>query len=427
MKQLNAFEMAQAQLEDIAKLINLDPQVTESLKWPEQEHKVKVQLTMDDGLSRVFFAYRIQHNTARGPSKGGLRFHPAESMDSLRALAMWMTWKCAVVDLPRGGAKGGALLDPSSLTTLEKERLVRGITRKLYPVIGEGVDVMAPDVGTTPQMMGWIVDEYSAIKGKYSPGVVTGKPLGGGGSQGRTESGGFGVAVTIREAMKHLNIDPEKSKAAFQGFGNIAQYAALELTENLGVKVSCVSNWNRDDRMAYTVSKMDDVNVRFLMSITDQYGSINKKLALEAGYLFEDGEAWLSKDVDVLVPSAMEGQINQENVSAISEKVRIVAEGANGPVTLEADAALNERKVHIIPDFLCNAGGVTSSYLEEVQCKAEHWWSKDTVLAEVDRIMKDAYYSMIAMSEREKVSTRKAAFMIAIERVVRAMELRGQL
>lgn len=427
MMQLNAFEMAQVRLDAVAELVHLDPHVAKSLKSPEQEHTVKVQLMMDDGQRREVYAYRVQHNSAKGSTKGGIRFHPAETLDTVRALAMWMTWKCAVVDLPRGGAKGGAPLDPATLSISEKERFVRGMTRKLYPVIGEGVDVLAPDVGTTPQMMGWIVDEYSVISGKYSPGVATGKPLSGGGSQGRTEAGGFGVTTTIRQAMKHLKIDPEKSTIAIQGFGNIAQYAGLGMIEQLGARVVCVSNWDREDRKAYTVSKADGVNVRYLMSITDQFGSINKRKAVEAGYLFEDGDKWISKDVDVLIPAALEGQINQETVRSMSEKVKIVAEGANGPVTPDADAELNSRKVHLIPDFLCNAGGIITSYLEEVQCKAEHWWSKDAVLSEVDRILSDSYLAMLAMSERETVSTRNAAYMIALDRVVRAMEMRGQI
>lgn len=427
MTAMNAFEMAQRQFDNVSALIQLDPQVAEILRWPEEEHKVKVPVVMDDGTLRAFFAFRVQHNAARGPTKGGVRFHTSETLDTVRALAMWMTWKCAVVGLPRGGAYGGASLDPATLTSTEKERFVRGMVRKLHRVIGEGVDVLAPDVGTTPQMMGWIVDEYSTILGRYAPGVATGKPKGGGGSQGRTEAGGFGVAATINESMNHFRMNPERSTAAFQGFGNIAQYAAIAFSEQQGGRVACVSYWDRDDRKSYTISKEDGVNARFLMSITDQYGCIDKDLARQENYVVEDGDAWLSKDVDILVPAALEAQINAGNVNSISEKVRIVAEAANGPITPEADESLSARKVHVIPDFLCNSGGLICSYLEEVQSKAGHYWSREAVLSEVKRIMIDSYADLITMCEREKVTPRSAAYMIAIDRVVKAMQLRGQI
>lgn len=423
---MNAFEMALKHLDTVAGLIQLDPDVLESLRCPEQEHAVKVPVMLDDGTFRTFIAYRVQHNTACGPSKGGLRFHPNETLDTVRALAMWMTWKCAVIGLPRGGAHGGAGLDPRVLSDAEKERFVRGMVRKLYPVIGEGVDVLAPDVGTTPQMMGWIVDEYSTIHGRYTPSVATGKPLGGGGSQGRTESGGYGVAVTIHEAMRHLRMSPEHTSAAFQGFGNLAQHAALTFSEQLGGRVECVSYWDRHDRASHSISKAGGVNVRYLISITDQFGCIDKDLALRESYLVEGGDAWLSKDVDVLVPAALEGQIHAENADSISGRVRIIAEGANSAISAEVEAGLMARNIHVIPDFLCNSGGLVCSYLEEVQCKAELYWSREAVLSEIRRIMTDAYMEMTALCEREKVAPRTAAYMIALNRIVKAMQLRGQ-
>ncbi len=427
MTSISAFEMAQKQFDMIAGLIHLDPEVAEILRWPQQEHIVRVPVLMDEGTVKIFSAYRVQHNSARGSTKGGMRFHPDETLDTVRALAMWMTWKCAVVGLPRGGAHGGANIDPSSLSPAEKERFVRGMVRRLHRVIGEGVDVLAPDVGTTPQMMGWIVDEYSTILGKYAPGVATGKPVGSGGTQGRTDAIGFGVACTIQEAMKHFEMDSNKAKAAFQGFGDIAQHAAITFSEQLGGRVECVSYWDRKDHKSYTVSKEDGVNVRYLMSITDQYGCIDKDLASQENYCIEDGDAWISKDVDILVPAALEGQINVKNVNFISERVRIIAEGANGPVTLEADEFLTSRKIHIIPDFLCSSGGMICSYLEEVQCKVEHYWSREAVLSEIKRIIIDSYRDTIALSEREAVTPRDAAYMIAVERVVKAMQLRGQI
>lgn len=424
---INAFQMAQSQFDAIAGLINLDPQVAEILRWPEQEHVVRVPVVMDDGSIRTFTAYRVQHSTACGSTKGGIRFHPSETLDTVRALAMWMTWKCAVVGLPRGGAKGGANLDPATLSIQEKERFVRGMVRKLIHVIGEGKDVLSPDVGTTPQMMGWIVDEYSTIQGRFASSVATGKPLGSGGTKGRTEASGFGVAYVLQEALKHFKMDPNQCKAGFQGFGNIAQYAALMFSEQMGGQVECISYWDRNDRTSHTISKEGGLNIRYLLSITDQYGSVDKDLAQKENYCVEDGDAWLSKDVDILIPAALEGQINIGNFNSISEKVRIVAEGANGPITPDAEESLAARNIHVIPDFLCNSGGVVCSYLEEVQCKADHYWSKEYVLSEVRRILTEAYMELIAMCERETVSPRNAAYMIAVDRVVTAMQLRGQI
>jgi glutamate dehydrogenase (NAD(P)+) len=373
----------------------------------------------------VFFGYRVQHNDARGPNKGGIRFHPSETLDTVRALAMWMTWKCAVADIPLGGGKGGVPVDPATLSLAEKEKLCRGWVDQMWRNIGPRQDVPAPDVGTTPQMMGWMMDEYSKLTGQFTPGVITGKPLGGGGSLGRTEATGFGVIYTVREAMKHLKLDPSKCVAAAQGFGNVSQYAAIGFNELLGGKVVCVSYWDREDRASYTVSKEKGIDPRFLQSITDQYGSIDKDKARKAGYTIEDGDAWISKDVDVLLPGALEGQITAETVKRVSDRVRIVAEGANGPTTPEADEVLKKNGVFVIPDFLCNAGGVTTSYFEGVQNDMNFYWTKDEVLQRLDTKMTQAFHSVLEMSEGEKVFMRDAAYMVAIKRVVTAMELRG--
>jgi glutamate dehydrogenase (NAD(P)+) len=421
----NAFQMAQKQFDDVAEMLNLDPDVREILRWPTREYKFQVPVRMDDGSIRVFSGFRVQHSDVRGPSKGGIRFHPSETIDTVRALAMWMTWKCAVVDIPLGGGKGGVVIDPATLSTAEKERLCRGWMQQIYRNIGPRQDVPAPDVGTTPQMMGWMMDEYSKLVGEFTPGVITGKPLGGGGSLGRTEATGFGVVYTIREAMKHLGMDPKQATAAMQGFGNVAQYAAIGFTETLGGKVVCVSYWDRDDRKPYTVSKDDGIDTRFLMSITDQYGSIDKAKAQEAGYIIEPEEAWIAKDVDVLIPSALEGQINAETVKQISDRVKIVAEGANGPTTPEADKVFEEKGVFVIPDFLCNAGGVTVSYFEGVQNDMNYYWSREEVLEKLDFKMTVAFEAVLDLSVKEKVFMRDAAYMVAIGRVVEAMQLRG--
>ncbi|MHB1384768.1 MAG: Glu/Leu/Phe/Val family dehydrogenase, partial [Bellilinea sp.] len=369
--------------------------------------------------------FRVQHNDARGPNKGGIRFHPAETLDMVRALATWMTWKCAVVDIPLGGGKGGVVVDPATLSSGEKERLVRGWVQQMWRNIGPRQDVPAPDVGTNPQMMGWMMDEYSRLTGQYTPGVITGKPVGGGGSLGRTEATGYGVIYTVREAMKHLKLDSTQCTAAIQGFGNVAQYAAIGFIEMLGGKVVCVSYWDREDRASYTVTKLDGVDPHFLMKITDQYGSIDKKKAKEAGYVIEGGDEWISKDVDVLIPSALGGQVTGETVHKISKKVKIIAEGANGPTTPEADAVLKERGVFVVPDFLCNAGGVTVSYFEGVQNDMNFYWTKEEVLTKLDTKMTEAFKAVLEMSLKEKVYMRDAAYMVAIARVVKAMQLRG--
>ncbi|NMC14665.1 MAG: Glu/Leu/Phe/Val dehydrogenase [Chloroflexi bacterium] len=425
MAELNAFQMAQAQFDRVAKQLKLKPEVCEVLRWPLREFSFRIPVRMDDGSLRVFQGYRVQHNDARGPNKGGIRFAANETFDTVRALATWMTWKCAVADIPLGGGKGGIVVDPATLSTGEKERLCRGWVDVMWKNIGPRNDVPAPDVGTTPQMMGWMMDEYSKLTGEYTPGVFTGKPLGGGGSQGRTEATGYGVIYCVREAMKHLKMDSKKCSAAIQGFGNVAQYAAIGFVEMLGGKVVCVSCWDRNDKKAYTYSKEGGIDPRFLLSIVDQYGTIDKAKAQKAGYTLEPGDAWISKDVEVLIPAALEGQVNAETVKKISSKVKIVAEGANGPCTPEADEYFQKNGIFDIPDFLCNAGGVTCSYFESVQNDMNFYWTKEEVLEKLDTKMTSAFHAVLDMSKKEKVYMRDAAYMVAIDRVVKAMELRG--
>ncbi|MEA4908767.1 MAG: Glu/Leu/Phe/Val dehydrogenase [Chloroflexi bacterium] len=421
----NAFEMAQQQFDHVATLLKLDPQVREILRWPLREYHFRIPVRMDDGSIRVFQGFRVQHNDARGPSKGGIRFHPAETIDTVRALATWMTWKCAVADLPLGGGKGGVIVDPATLTINEKERLARGYIQQIWKNIGPRNDVPAPDVGTTPQMMGWMMDEYSRLAGCYTPGVITGKPVGGGGSLGRTEATGYGVIYAVREAMRYLNLEPSSCVAAIQGFGNVAQYAATGFIDQLKGKVACVSYWDRADRTSYTVSHPGGVDPRFLVTITDQYGSIDKSAARANGYLIEDGNAWIGKEADVLIPAALEGQINAETVKLVNERVKIIAEGANGPTTPEADEALKDSGIFLLPDFLCNAGGVTVSYFESVQNDMNFYWTRDEVLQRLDTRMTIAFEGVLEMALQEKVYMRDAAYMVAIARVVKAMELRG--
>ncbi|MBN1305001.1 MAG: Glu/Leu/Phe/Val dehydrogenase [Anaerolineales bacterium] len=424
-KEFNPFEVAQKQLDEAAEYLQLDPAVHELLRWPKREFSFTIPVRMDDGSLRVFQGYRVQHNDACGPSKGGIRFHPHETLDTVRALATWMTWKCAMVNLPLGGGKGGVIVDSASLSLTEKERLCRGWVDQIWQNIGPRQDVPAPDVGTTALMMSWMMDEYSKLKGEFTPGSFTGKPLAIGGSKGRTQATGFGVVFTVREAMKYLKIDAKKCSVAIQGFGNVAQYAAIGFVELLGGKVACVSCWDHDDRTAYTYSHPDGVDPVFLQSITDQYGTVDKKKAFEVGYIQEDGEAWIAKEADVLIPAALEGQINGESVQRIHERVKIVAEGANGPCTPEADHYFKENKIFNIPDFLCNAGGVTVSYFEMVQNAYNYYWDETAVHERLDAKITTAFWNVLEMAQQHGVHNRLGAYLVAVNRVAEAVRLRG--
>ncbi len=424
-EQFNPFEMAQKQFDHVAKMLKLDSAVCEVLRWPMREYSFRIPVRMDNGSTRVFQGFRVQHNDARGPNKGGIRFAADETLDTVRALATWMTWKCAVADIPLGGGKGGIILDPSTLSVHEKERLCRGWVDVMWKSIGPRNDVPAPDVGTTGQMMAWMMDEYSRLVGQYTPGVFTGKPLGSGGSEGRTEATGFGVTYYIREAMKHLKMDPKNCVAAIQGFGNVAQYASVGFIELLGGKVACVSCYDRNDKKAYTYSHKEGIDPHFLLSIVDEYGTIDKKKAQDKGYVVEDGDAWISKEADVLIPAAKEDQVTAETIKKLSKRVKIVAEGANGPCTLEADEYFKANKIFNIPDFLCNSGGVTTSYFESVQNDMNFYWTKDEVLQRLDTKMTQAFHGVLDMSLKEKAYMRDAAYMVAIDRVVKAMQLRS--
>jgi glutamate dehydrogenase len=426
-QEMNPFELAQAQFDHVAEQMGLDHAVRSILRWPLREFRFQLPVRMDDGSINVYFGFRVQHNDARGPAKGGIRFAANETLDTVRALATWMTWKCAVADIPLGGGKGGVVVDPATLSTGEKERLCREWIDAVWKNLGPRNDVPAPDVGSTAQMMGWMMDEYSKLKGEYVPGVITGKPIGGGGSEGRTAATGFGVVVTIREAMRHLGISPTGQTAAIQGFGNVAQYAARTFIEMLGGRVISVSCWDRDDGCAYTYTKADGIDPHFLQSITDQYGTIDKAQAEAAAYIREDADAVLRKDVDVLIPAAVEGVINETTVTTISPRVKILAEGANGPTTLTADAVLKTRDIFVIPDFLCNAGGVTCSYFEQVQNDMNYYWEEAEVLEKLDQKMTNAFKAVLAMSRSGGLYMRDAAYQVAIARVERAMRLRGWL
>ena len=423
-KAFNSFQIAQEQFDKVAEYLGLDPATRDLLRYPLREFHFAIPVRMDDGAVKVFRGFRVQHNDARGPGKGGIRFHPQETIDTVRALSMWMTWKCAVVDIPLGGAKGGVICDPHNLSLREQEQICRGWVRQVAKNVGPLTDVPAPDVMTNAQHMLWILDEFEQIHGGRYPGFITGKPVGMGGSLGRTEATGYGVVFTLREALKELGIHPENTTASVQGFGNVSQYA-IELYQRLGGRVIAVSCWDQEDQCAYTYRKMDGVDLSQLLSITDRFGGINKQKAKDLGYELLPGEAWLEQNVEILIPAAMENQITGDNVGKISPRVRIIVEGANGPTTPEADVQIKERGILLIPDFLANAGGVTCSYFEQVQSNMNYFWEKDEVLGKLDLKMTSAYFAVSELARREKLSMRDAAYAIAIGRVAKACHDRG--
>ena len=423
-KPVNSFEIAQSQFDKVAEYLGLDRATRELLRYPMREYHFSVPIRMDDGTMKVFRGFRVQHNDARGPAKGGIRFHPHETVDTVRALSMWMTWKCAVVDIPLGGAKGGIICDPHNLTMHEQEELCRGWVRQVAPNVGPTLDVPAPDVMTNSQHMLWMLDEFEKIHGGRFPGFITGKPVGMGGSLGRTEATGYGLVFTLREAMKEMGLKPENTKASVQGFGNVARYA-IELYLRLGGKVIAVSCWDQADECSYTYRKMSGIDLDALLKITDKFGGINKDRAKELGYEVLPADAWIEQNVDILIPAALENQITEDNVDKISSTVRIIAEGANGPTTLEADKKIQGRGIWMIPDFLANAGGVTCSYFEQVQSNMNYFWEKDEVLGKLDSKMTSAYYAVSELARRQKLYMRDAAYAIAIGRVAKACKDRG--
>lgn len=420
----NPFHMAQQQFDNVADDLGLDQATRDLLRNPDREFHFNIPIRMDDGSYRVFKGFRVQHNDARGPNKGGIRFHPQETIDTVRALAMWMTWKTAVVDIPLGGGKGGVICSPHDLSMREQEAICRGWVRQVYRNIGPDQDVPAPDVLTTGQHMLWMLDEYEKITGRKAPGVITGKPLGVGGSLGRTEATGYGAIYTLREALKDMGIDIKTTTAAVQGFGNVARYA-VELFNHYGGKVVCVSSWNNAEQKSYTIKKTTGINLLELLDITNKFGEIDIVAAKNLGYEVLDGGDWIKQDVDVLIPAALENQINAETVNFISPKVKVILEGANGPTTPEADAVIKARNIWVIPDFLANAGGVTCSYFEQVQNNMNYYWDKEEVLSKLDKKMTDAYHAVATLAKQKNIFMRDAAYMISIKRVAEACKLRG--
>jgi len=413
MAELNPFKIAQQQLDDAAEKLGLDPPTHELLRWPQRELKVTLPVEMDDGTFEIFHAYRVQYNSARGPTKGGIRWHPEETIDTVRALAAWMTWKTAVVDIPLGGAKGGVTCNPKGMSDREKQRLARAYMRAVANMLSVSKDVPAPDVYTTPQIMGWMMDEYEALLGEHHPGVITGKPIPIGGSEGRGDATARGGIYVTREAAKELNIDLEGKPMAIQGFGNAGQYAALLGHEVLGLKLVAASDSKGG---IYNERGMDPKQV---VEFKLTKGSLQGFPQAEA----ISNEELLELDVTVLFPSALESVIRAENAEKI--KCRISCELANGPTTPEADEILFENNVFVLPDFLANAGGVTVSYFEQVQNTYNFYWSLEEVQKRLDEKMTRAFHGVYEMYKREKVNMRQAAYLVSVARVAEACKLRG--
>ncbi|MEM2873576.1 MAG: Glu/Leu/Phe/Val dehydrogenase [Nitrososphaerales archaeon] len=413
MEKLNLFSVAQKQLDQCAKILNLDSNTHEILRVPMREIHVSLPVRMDDGSIKVFRGFRVQYNDARGPTKGGIRFHPEETIDTVRALAAWMTWKCALLDLPLGGAKGGVICNPKQMSQGELERLSRLYIDRIWQFIGPEKDIPAPDVYTNPQTMAWMMDEYSKIVGKNQFGVITGKPLGIGGSVGRDDATARGGLYTVREAAKECGIDLRKATVAIQGYGN-AGYNAASLCKTLfGSEIVAIS---------------DSKGGIFSKKGLDPEAVLEHKAKTGSVINFPDtrpisNEALLELDVDILIPAALENVITDLNAPKI--KAKIVAELANGPTTPEADDILYKNGVHVIPDFLCNAGGVTVSYFEMVQNFYMYYWEEKEVHERLDKKMTIAYHSVLDASKEYSINMRQAAYVVAVKRVVEAMKLRG--
>ena len=423
-KNYNPYENAQVQFDAVAELLGLDPGMREFLRQPMLETHFTIPVKMDDGTTKTFKAFRIRHNVARGPAKGGIRFHPHETDDTVRALSMWMTWKCATVDIPLGGGKGGIICEPQALSKSEMEKLCRGYVRGIWNQIGHEVDIPAPDVGSNAQCMLWMMDEYETITAGRYPGVITGKPVGMGGSLGRTEATGYGCIYVLKDLLRCIDLPTSSTTASIQGFGNVAEYAA-RMYSDLGGKVIAVSCWNQADKTAYTFKKADGCDIPQLVEIKDQYGSIDKEKAIALGYEVLPGDAWLSQDVDILMPCALENQITPAVFPNISKQVKVILEGANGPTTPDCDPLIRERGIVMLPDFLANAGGVTCSYFEQVQCNMNYFWGKEEVLEKLEYAMTKAFRAVYELSKEKDVYMRDAAYIIAINRVANAVRLRG--
>lgn len=413
MSSQNPFEIAQEQLDQCADIIGLDQTVRDLLRTPQREIKVTIPVHMDDGSVKVFEGFRVQYNDARGPTKGGIRFHPEETVDTVRALAAWMTWKCALMDLPLGGAKGGIICNTKQMSDSELERLSRAYIEAIWKFIGPEQDIPAPDVYTSPKVMAWMMDEYSKIAGRTQFGVVTGKPICVGGSPGRMDATARGGMFAIREAAQELGIDLRNATVAIQGYGNAGYYAARLMNEMFGSRVVAVCDTKGG------ICSFDGLDPE---GVADH----KRETSTVSGFPATDqiaADDVLTYEADVLIPAALESVITRENAGDV--KAKIVAELANGPTTPEADQILYERGVHLLPDLLCNAGGVTVSYFEMVQNMCLSCWTEEEVNSKLDEKITTSYKAVLETSKKLSINMRKAAYVVAIDRVAEAMRWRG--
>jgi glutamate dehydrogenase (NAD(P)+) len=409
----NPFGIAQQQLDAAARILKLDPAMHALLREPLRELHVSLAVKMDDGTTKVFKGFRVQYNDARGPTKGGIRFHPDETIDTVRALAAWMTWKCSIMDLPLGGGKGGVICDAKHMSPGELERLSRAYIRQVGRIIGPETDVPAPDVYTTPQIMAWMMDEYSVIAGHNVPGVITGKPIALGGSAGRGDATARGGMFAVREAAKALGIDLKGKTAAIQGYGNAGYFAHKLATELLGMKIVAVSDSKGG------IHNAKGLEFEAVMAHKEKTGSVVDF----PGAKNISNEELLELDVTVLLPAALENVITAENAARV--KATIIGELANGPTTPEADTILHKNGIFVLPDFLCNGGGVTVSYFEQVQNAYNYYWPLEEVQQRLDQKMTAAFHAMHEMAKKQKVNNRVAAYLVAVSRVAEAVKLRG--
>ena len=410
---LDPFDIALKQLNKAAKVINLDKQALELLSSPKQILQVSIPVKMDNGETKVFTGFRVHYNTARGPAKGGIRFHPDETLSTVKALSAWMTWKTAITNLPMGGSKGGVICDPKKLSLGELERLSRGYIRAIADFIGPEIDVPAPDVYTTPQIMAWMMDEYETIVRHSAPGVITGKPIEAGGSLGRGDATARGGLFVLREAAKKMNMDLSKASVAIQGFGNAGQFAHKLVKEMFGSKVVAISDTKTG---IYSESGIDFAK---LLEHKKKTGSVKDF----PGTKNISNEELLELKVDVLIPAAIENQLTSANAGKV--KAKVILELANGPTTPDADEIFYKNKILLLPDFLSNAGGVTVSYFEWVQNQTGDYWTEKEVYDRLDKKMTQATSDVLNASEKYKIDPRTAAYTVSVKRVADAMKLRG--
>lgn len=410
---LNPFEIAQKQIKSACDKLNADPAVYEILKNPMRVLEVSFPVKLDDGTVKTFVGYRSQHNNAVGPFKGGLRFHPGVTRDEVKALSTWMTFKCSVVGIPYGGGKGGMAINPKEYSKAELERISKGFAKAISPIIGEKVDIPAPDVNTNGQIMSWMVDAYEEVAGKSTKGVFTGKPLEFGGSLARTEATGYGVHLTAKKALAKLNIDVKGATYAVQGFGNVGFYTAYYAYKD-GAKIVAFSN---SDVAVYNENGID-------MEAVIKDFEENGRISANKGYGKDiTNNELLELEVDVLAPCALENQITSENADRI--KAKVITEGANGPTTPEADEILFKKGIIVIPDILANSGGVVVSYFEWVQNLQSYYWPFEEVQQKEDALLSTAFEDVWNLADEYKVDLRNAAYMKSIERISKAMKLRG--